>query len=93
MSHSRLNDPQVLARFEDFMNPRQVVPHSMPTTPVGTLNTIGQEHSTTVIPSITSLTPLHTSFGNPISKLIFVGDFTPIFPEEMPPLNLFFSKK
>jgi hypothetical protein len=45
-SLSGLNDPQVLARFEAFMNPGQVVPHSTPATPTGTLNTTGQEPST-----------------------------------------------
>jgi hypothetical protein len=42
---------------------------------------------------ITSLTPLQTSFGNPSSELTFVGDLTPILPEEMPPSDFFFSKK
>jgi hypothetical protein len=65
----------------------------MPATSIGTPNTTRQEHSTTIISPITSLTPLQTSFGNPSPKLIFVGDLTPIFPEEMPPSNLFFSKK
>ena len=35
-SLSRLNDPYVLAWFESFMNPRQIVPHSTLATPVGT---------------------------------------------------------
>jgi hypothetical protein len=34
-----LKDPQVMAQFEAFMNPGQVVPHSTPTTPAGTPNT------------------------------------------------------
>jgi hypothetical protein len=42
---------------------------------------------------ITSLTPLQTSFRNPNSEITFVGDLTPILPEEMPPSNFFFSKK
>jgi hypothetical protein len=92
-SLSGLNDPQVLARFEAFMNLEQVVPHSTPTTSAGTPNTTGQEHSITVRSPITSLTPLHTIFGNPSSELIYVSDLTPILPEEMPPSSFFFNKK
>jgi hypothetical protein len=40
-SLSGLNDPQVLAWFEAFMNLGQFVPHSTPFTPVGTPNKIG----------------------------------------------------
>jgi hypothetical protein len=83
----------VLSRFESFMNLGQVVPHSMPTTPAGTPNKIGKEDYTTIILVIISLTHLHNNFGNPSFELIFVGDLTPIPPEEMPPLNFFFSKK
>jgi hypothetical protein len=92
-SLSGLNDPQVLARFEAFMNSRQGVPHSTPTTLFGTPNTTRQEPSTKIMSPITSLTPLQTRFENPSSELTFVGDLTPILPEEMPPLDLFFSKK
>jgi hypothetical protein len=92
-SLSGLNDPQVLAWFEAFINPRQVVSHSTPSTPAGTLNTTGQQHSTEIASPITSLTPLQTTFENPNSGLTFVGDLTPISPEEMPPSDLFFSKK
>jgi hypothetical protein len=42
---------------------------------------------------ITSLTLLQASFRNPRSELTFVGGLTPIFPEEMPPKDFFFSKK
>jgi hypothetical protein len=42
---------------------------------------------------ITSLTPLQTSFGNPSFELTFVGDLTPILPEEMPLSDFFFNKK
>jgi hypothetical protein len=92
-SLSGLNDPQVLSWFEAFMNQGQVVPHSTPATPAGTPNTTGQEHSTPVMSPITSLTPLQTSFGNPNSELIHVGDLTPILLEDMPPSSFFFSKK
>jgi hypothetical protein len=84
-SLSILNNQQALAQFEAFMNQGQVVPHSMPTTPIGTPNTTGQEHSTTIMSPITSLTPLKTSFGNPNLDLIHVGDLTPILPKEMLP--------
>jgi hypothetical protein len=80
-SLSGLNDPQVIAWFEAFMNPVQIVSHSTPTTTVGTPNTIGQQDSTKVSSPIASLTRLQTSFGNPNSKITFVGDLTPILPE------------
>jgi hypothetical protein len=83
----------VLAQFEAFMNPRQFVPHSMPTTYARTPNTIRQQHSTKITFPIASLTPLQTSFENPSFKITFVGDLTPTFPEGMPPSDLFFSKK
>jgi hypothetical protein len=88
-----LNDQQILAQFEAFMNQGQVVPHSTPATPVGTPNTTGPENSTTIISPIPSLTPLQTSFGTPSSELIHVDDLTPILPEEMPPSSFFFNKK
>jgi hypothetical protein len=88
-----MNDPQVLSRFEAFMNLRQIVPHSTPATFVGTPNTIGQQHSMEIASPIASLTPLQTSFGNPNSVLTFIGDITPILPEDMPPSYFFFSKK
>jgi hypothetical protein len=83
----------MLARFKAFMNLGQVIPHSTPTTPTGTLNTTVQEPCTKIMSPITYLTPLQTIFGNPSSELTFVGDLTPILPEEMPPSYLFFSKK
>jgi hypothetical protein len=92
-SLSGLNDPQVLARFESFMNPRHVIPHSTPTTFASTLNTTGQQDSTKIYSPIASLTPLQTSFENPSSELTFVGDVTPIFREEMPPSDFVFKKK
>jgi hypothetical protein len=46
-----------------------------------------------IMSPITSLTPLQTSFRNPSSELTFVGDLTPILPEEMPPSDFFFNKK
>jgi hypothetical protein len=87
------NDPQVLAWFEAFMNQGQFFPHSTPSTPIGTPDTTGQEHSTTIMSPITSLTHLHTSFGNPNSELIHVGDLTPILLEYMPPSSFLFNKK
>jgi len=90
---SGLNDPQVFAWFKYFMNLRQVVPHSTPATPVGTLNRKRQEPSIKIMSPITSLTPLHTSFRNPSSKLTFVSDLAPIFLKEMPPSDFVFSKK
>jgi hypothetical protein len=74
------------------MNPGQFVPHSTLATPIGTPNTTRQEPSTKIGLPITSLTPLQTSFRNPSSKLTFVGDITPIFPEEMPPLDVFLER-
>jgi hypothetical protein len=37
-----MNDQQVFSRFEAFMNHGQVVPHSTPTTCIGTPNTTRQ---------------------------------------------------
>jgi hypothetical protein len=88
-----MKNPQLLARFEAFMSLVQFFPHSTPTTPASTLNTTGQGTSTKISYHITSLTPLQTSFINPSSELSFIGDLTPILPEEMPPSDLFFSKK
>jgi hypothetical protein len=88
-----LKDPQVLSRFEAFINVGQFIPHSTPTAPTGTPNTIGQEPSTEIGSPITSLTPLQTIFRNPSSELNFVGDLTAILPEEIPPSDFFFSKK
>jgi hypothetical protein len=83
----------VLAQFEAFMNLGRVIPHSTPTTHVGTPNTTRQAPSTEIGSPITSLTLLQTSFENRSSELTFVGDLTPIFPQKMPPLDLLFSKK
>jgi hypothetical protein len=92
-SLSGLNDPHVITWFEAFMNLGQIVSHSTLANPTGNLNTIGQQHSTEIFSPITSLTPLQTSFINPNSRLTFVGDITPISPKEIPPSDLFFSKK
>jgi hypothetical protein len=75
------------------MNPGHIIPHSTLATHVGTVNTTKKKPSTKIGSPITSLTPLQTSFGNPSSELTFAGDLTPILPEEMPPPDLFFSKK
>ena len=75
------------------MNPGQIVFHLTLATHADTPNTTGQQHSTEISSPITSLTPLQTIFRNPNSKLVFVGDLSPILPEEMPPSDLFFSKK
>jgi hypothetical protein len=77
-SLSGLNDPQVLARFEAFMNLVQVLPHSTQATPAGTLNRIGQEPSTEISSHITPLTFLDTIFRNLSFEITFVGDITPI---------------
>jgi len=69
------------------------VPPSTPATHVVTSNTIEKQQSTEIATPITSLTPLQTSFGNPNYELVFVGDLSPILPEEMPPSDFFFSKK
>jgi hypothetical protein len=92
-SLSGLNDQQILAQFEDFMNHGQIFPHSTPATLVGTPNTTIPESSTTIISHIPSLTPLRTRFGTPSSELIHVDDLTPILPEEIPPSSFFFKKK
>jgi hypothetical protein len=69
------------------------VPPSSPATPVVTSNTTEQQQPIDISTRITLLTALQTSFENPNSKLVFVGDFSPILPKEMPPSDLFFSKK
>lgn len=40
-----------------------------------------------------SLTPLQSIQGNPNAKVIFIEDLTSISADEMPPSDLFFSKK
>jgi hypothetical protein len=42
---------------------------------------------------IASITPLQFTKGNPDAKIIFKEDLTPISVEELPPSDLFFTKK
>jgi hypothetical protein len=42
---------------------------------------------------IASVTPLQFIKGNPDTEWIFKEDLTPIFVEELPPSEFFFSKK
>jgi len=64
---------------------------STPTTSVA--NTAEQQLYKEIGDPITSLTPLQSTFGNLVSKVIFIDDLTPIAPEDMPPSNFFFTKK
>jgi hypothetical protein len=54
---------------------------------------IQQQTSTKIGSPIQSVTPLQFSRGNPIAKVVFIGDLTPILVVEMPPSELFFNKK
>jgi hypothetical protein len=83
--------PQATAQLEAFLKQGQDKPPSTPTTPA--TNTTEQQLSMDIGAPITSLTPLQSSFGNPSSEVIYVGDLTPILPKEMPPLEFFFGKK
>jgi hypothetical protein len=84
-------DPHATDQLEAFLKQGQDVSLSKPATPAS--NTAEQRPSTEIDTPIISLTPLQSSFRNPISEVTFVGDLTPILPEEMPPSNFFFSKK
>jgi hypothetical protein len=83
--------PQAIAQLEAFLKQGQDASPSTPATYAA--NTVEQQQSIEIGTPITSLTPLQSSFGNPSSEVIFVGDLTPILPEEMPPSDFFFSKK
>ena len=56
-------------------------------------NTTKRQLSTEIGSPIMSLTPLQSSQGNPNDQVIFIEDLSLILAEEMPPLDLFFSKK
>jgi len=85
--------PQALAQLKYFLNKGQYVPPSEPTTPVVILNTTKKQKSTNISTPITSLSLLQSNFENPNYEIVFVSDLSPIFPEDMPPSDLFFSKK
>ena len=70
-----LNNQQILAQFESFMNQGQVFSHSTPVTSVGTPSTTGPKISTAIISPIPSLTPLVTNL-----EVVHIDELTPIFP-------------
>jgi hypothetical protein len=54
---------------------------------------MGGTRSTELGIPITSLTPLHSTFGFPQMGAIYVSDLTPISRDEIPPSDYFFSRK
>jgi hypothetical protein len=83
--------PQAMAHLEAFLKQGKDTSPSIPATSVA--HTAKKKSSTEIGTPITSLTPLHSSFKNPSSEVIFIDDLTPIFLKEMPPSDCFFSKK
>jgi hypothetical protein len=83
--------PQAMTHLEAFLKQGHDTYPSTPATSAA--HTTEKKLSTEIGTPITSLTSLPSSFGNPSSRVIFIGDLTPILPEEMPPLDLFLSKK
>jgi hypothetical protein len=82
---------QAKAQLEAFLKQGQDTSPSTPSKPVA--HTAEKQPSTEIGSPIASLTPLQSSFRIPSSEVIFIGDLTPISPEEMPPSDFFFSKK
>jgi hypothetical protein len=80
-----------MAQLEAFLKKGQDTSPSTPST--YDANIVEKQPSTKIDTHITSLTPLQSSFINPSFEVIFVGDLTPIFPEEMPPSYFLFIKK
>jgi hypothetical protein len=66
-------------------------PMSTPSKP--TTETAGKQPSTEIGNPIQSVTPLQFSRGNTSAKVVFIKDLIPISAKEMPPSELFFSKK
>ena len=58
-----------------------------------TTDAAGKKLSTEIGSPIQFITPLQFTRGNPNAEVIFIEDLTPIPVEELPPSNLFFSKK
>jgi hypothetical protein len=58
-----------------------------------TIDGYGKKLSTEIGIPIKAIMPLQFTRGNPNAEVIFIGDLTPIPIEEIPPTNLFFSKK
>jgi hypothetical protein len=56
-------------------------------------DTTGQQPSIEIGNPIQSVTPLEFSRGNLSAEVVFIRDLTPISMEEMPPSDIFFSKK
>ena len=54
---------------------------------------VGGTISTELGSPITSLTPLHSTYGNPHEGAIYVSDLEPISRDEIPSSDYFFSKK
>jgi hypothetical protein len=83
--------PQATTHLEAFLKQGHETSPSTPATSVS--HTIDQQPPMEIGTPITSLTPLESSFGNPGSEVIYVGDLTPILPKDMPPSDFFFNKK
>jgi hypothetical protein len=82
---------QTKSQLEAFQKKGQDTSLSTPDKPA--TNTTKKHPSTEIGSPIMSLTPLQSIQGNPNAKVIFIEDLTPISAEEMPPSDLFFSKK
>jgi hypothetical protein len=82
---------QTKAQLEAFLKKGQDT--SLSTLDKSVTNTTEQQPTTEIGSPIMSLTPLHSSRGNPNSEVIFIEDLTSISAEEMPPSDFFFSKK
>jgi hypothetical protein len=54
---------------------------------------VGGTKSTEIGGPITSLTPLHSTYGNPQEGALYISDIEPISRDEIPPSDYFFSKK
>jgi hypothetical protein len=54
---------------------------------------VGKQPSNEIGSPIQSVTPLQFIRVNPSAEVVFIKDLIPILAEEMPPVELFFSKK
>jgi hypothetical protein len=84
-------DDQTKSQAEALIKKGEEKPPS--TLDKSTTNTVGKQPSTLIGIPIKSVTPLQSSRGNPNDEVVFIEDLTPISVEEMPPSDLFYSKK
>jgi hypothetical protein len=84
-------DDQTKTQVEALIKKLEEKPSSTPGK--STTDAIGQWPSTKIAIPVQSVTPLQSSRGNQNAKVAFIEDLTPILVEEIPPSNIFFSKK